>query len=99
MNFPGDTVTINLYSPVTLENGAALNTVTMREPLVRDRIAYAKDRGVEEERELRMIAQLCNLNDADVLQLTAADYAQLLDTFNVFMLPPDRRPNPTSSDQ
>ncbi|UDV36795.1 hypothetical protein [Enterobacter hormaechei] len=34
-----------------------------------------------------MIALLCNSANR-IWQLTAADYAQLLDAFNVFMLPP-----------
>ncbi|HBL5024423.1 TPA: phage tail assembly protein, partial [Enterobacter hormaechei] len=51
-----------------------------------------KDRGSEEEKEARMIALLCNLSEQDIWQLTAADYAQLLDAFNVFMLPPEKRP-------
>lgn len=92
MSFPGETRVIKLYSPVTLENGSALNEVTLREPLVRDRIAFSKDRGSEEEKEARMIALLCNLSEQDIWQLTTADYAQLLDAFNVFMLPPGERP-------
>lgn len=74
------------------ENGGQLEQVTLREPLVRDRIAFSKDRGSEEEKEARMIALLCNLSEQDIWQLTAADYAQLLDAFNVFMLPPEKRP-------
>ena len=69
-----------------------------REPLVRDRIAFTKDRGTEEEKEARMIAQLCNLSEQDIWLLTAADYAQLTDAFNVFMLPPGKRPKPKSSE-
>lgn len=99
MSIPGETRVIKLFSPVTLEGGAVLDEVTMREPLVRDRIAHAKDRGNEEEKEARMIALLCNLSERDIWQLTAADYAQLLDTFNVFMLPPVKRPKEDFSGQ
>lgn len=99
MSFPAETRTIKLYSPVALENGGLLEQVTMREPLVRDRIAFAKDRGNEEEKEARMIAQLCNLSEQEIWLLTAADYAQLLDTFNVFMLPPEERPKRDSCAQ
>ena len=88
MSFPGETRVIKLYSPVSFENGGLLE----QEPLVRDRIAFSKDRGSEEEKEARMIALLCNLSEQDIWQLTAADYAQLLDAFNVFMLPPEKRP-------
>lgn len=91
MNYPTETQLITLYTPINLENGRVLETLTMREPLVRDRIAFAKDRGNEEEKEARMIAQLCDLSEAQIWLLTAADYAQLTDAFNVFMLPPAKR--------
>ncbi|MBZ6390642.1 MAG: phage tail assembly protein [Pantoea dispersa] len=92
MNFPGETRVITLYTPVTLEGGVTLNEVRLREPLVRDRIAFSKEKGSEDEKEARMLAQLCNLSEQDIWQLTAADYAQLTDAFNVFMLPPAERP-------
>lgn len=95
MNYPGETRTIALYTPITLDGGIELTQITLREPLVRDRIAFAKDRGSDEEKEVRMIAQLCNLSEQAIWQLTAADYAQLLEVFNVFMLPPKKRPKPT----
>ena len=57
MSIPGETRVIKLFSPVTLEGGAVLDEVTMREPLVRDRIAHAKDRGNEEEKEARSALQ------------------------------------------
>ncbi|EUD12398.1 phage tail assembly protein [Providencia alcalifaciens] len=97
MSFPGETRTIKLYTPIILDGGVELTEITFREPVVRDRIAFAKDRGSEEEKEARMIAQLCGLSEQDIWQLTAADYAQLTDTFNVFMLPPAKRPKPTST--
>jgi hypothetical protein len=40
MSFPGETRVIKLYSPVSFENGGLLEQVTLREPLVRDRIAF-----------------------------------------------------------
>lgn len=92
MSFPGEIRVITFYSPLTLEDGSVLEQVSMREPLVRDRIAHSKDRGNDEEKEARMIAQLCSLSEQDIWKLTAADYAQLLDAFNVFMLPPADRP-------
>lgn len=99
MSFPGETRIITLHSPVTFDSGVTLDTITMREPLVRDRIAHSKDRGTEEEKELRMVAQLCNLTEQDLWLLTAVDYARLLDTFNVFMLPPGERPKEDFSGQ
>lgn len=99
MSFPGETRVIKLYSPVTLDGGAVLEQLTMREPLVRDRITHSKDRGNEEEKEARMVALLCNQSEQDIWKLTAADYAQLTDVFNVFMLPPGKRPKGKSSGQ
>ena len=46
-----------------------------------------------------MIALLCNLSEQDLWLMTAADYSQLLDAFNVFMLPPAKRPQVGSSGQ
>ncbi|EPC6092053.1 phage tail assembly protein [Citrobacter freundii] len=99
MSFPGETRVIKLYSPVSLDSGVVIDEVTMREPLVRDRITHAKDRGNEEEKEARMIALLCNLSEQDIWLMTAADYSQLTDAFNVFMLPPAKRPKAGSSGQ
>jgi hypothetical protein len=42
MSFPGETRVIKLYSPVSFENGGLLEQVTLREPLVRDRIAFSR---------------------------------------------------------
>ncbi|HHR6054390.1 TPA: phage tail assembly protein, partial [Providencia alcalifaciens] len=45
MSFPGETRTIKLYTPIILDGGVELTEITFREPVVRDRIAFAKDRG------------------------------------------------------
>ncbi|MEG3135537.1 phage tail assembly protein [Rouxiella sp. T17] len=97
MKYPGTSETITLYSPLILENGSELTTITMREPLVRDRLVYAKDRGNEEEKETRMLALLCDINDEDMQSLTMADQIQLQETFNRFMLPPAKRQKSRSS--
>ncbi len=93
MSYPADTRTITLFTPIYAGGETQLEHITMREPLVRDRIQFSKDRGNEEEKEARMIASLCNLTEQDIWQLTASDYAQLMDAFNVFMLPPEKRPS------
>lgn len=38
------------------------------------------------------------MNEQDVYALTAADYLQLEEAFNVFMLPPDKRPKAKSDE-
>jgi len=99
MSYPCVNRVIKLYTPIELEDSTVLEQVTMREPLVRDRIAYSKDRGTEEEKEARMIASLCNLAEKDIWLLTAADFSQLTDAFNVFMLPPEKRQSKELSGQ
>jgi len=42
MSYPGEIRTIILFTPVTLEGGAELSVVHMREPLVRDRISLCQ---------------------------------------------------------
>ncbi|KAB8307263.1 phage tail assembly protein [Erwinia endophytica] len=96
--YPGETKTIKLYTPVTITGDVVLTEVSMREPVVRDRILFAKDRGTEEEKEARMIASLCGISEQDLYKLTAADYIQMEEAFNVFMLPPAKRPKAISSE-
>lgn len=96
--YPANSKTITLYTPLTLANGSQLTEVAMCEPTVRDRITREKDRGSEGEKDARMLALLCNMNEQDVYALTAADYLQLEEAFNVFMLPPDKRPKPKSDE-
>lgn len=95
--YPANSKTITLYTPLTLANGSQLTEVAMREPTVRDRITREKDRGSEGEKDARMLALLCSMNEQDVYALTAADYLQLEEPFNVFMLPPDKRPKVKSA--
>lgn len=98
MNYPGTKMTITLFSPLTLEGGSKLEKVSMREPLVRDRIEYARRQGSDMEKEAQMIAELCGMNADDIYRMTAADYAQLEDAFNLFLLPPGERVKPTSEE-
>lgn len=96
--YPANSKTITLYTPLTLANGSQLTEVAMRESTVRDRITREKDRGSEGEKDARMLALLCGMNEQDVYALTAADYLQLEEAFNVFMLPPDKRPKAKSDE-
>lgn len=96
--YPANSKTITLYTPLILANGSQLTEVAMREPTVRDRITREKDRGSEGEKDARMLALLCGMNEQDVYALTAADYLQLEEAFNVFMLPPDKRPKAKSDE-
>lgn len=99
MSYPAEIKIITLYFPIKAIDGNDINEVRMREPLVRDRVAHSKDRGTEEEKEVRMLANLCNLNESDLQNMVAADYFQLQEAFEVFMLPPGKRPKPKLSEE
>ncbi|WP_225521060.1 hypothetical protein [Escherichia coli] len=64
MNIPGETRTITLYTCVTL-GGGAVERITCANRWCA--IALPSPRpGTEEEKEARMIAQLCNLSEQDI---------------------------------
>ncbi|WP_337047402.1 phage tail assembly protein [Serratia liquefaciens] len=98
MSYPTNKQEITFYSPLTLEDGSALTRVFMREPLVRDRIEFSRMKGNDLENEVAMIANLCDMNVRDVENLTSADFSQLEDMFNDFLLPPEKREKSTSSE-
>ncbi|MQH33499.1 phage tail assembly protein, partial [Escherichia coli] len=56
MSFPGETRVIKLYSPVSFENGGLLEQVTLRVPMVRDRITFSKARTSEVETNVNIIS-------------------------------------------
>ncbi|CAI2527719.1 phage tail assembly protein [Serratia ficaria] len=98
MSYPANKQEITFYTPLTLQNGSQLTRVFMREPLVRDRIEFSRMKGNDLENEVAMIANLCDMNREDVEQLTSADFSQLEDMFNDFLLPPEKRGKATSSE-
>lgn len=108
MIYPLQTKTITLYTPVKDMRGNEITSLSMREPQVRDRLKFSYIDGPDEQRDLAIIADLCNQPVEVLHELTIADYKQLEDQFIVFMVPPGRRealekkmksPNETSSEQ
>lgn len=98
MSYPANKKEIMFYSPLMLQDGSTLTHVCMREPLVRDRIEFSRMKGNDLENEVAMIANLCDMNREDVERLTSADFSQLEDMLNDFLLPPDKREKSTSSE-
>ena len=92
MNYPASTTVITLSRPFNL-NGKEVTVLEMREPLVADKILYDKNKGGSVEKEVAMIAGLCNLNASDLTNLPAYDFDQLTAAFNDFLLPPEERQN------
>lgn len=85
-----DSIEIPLSRPYEI-NGVKHASLTMFEPKLRDKILFSKDKGEPEEKSARMLARLLNLEDKDLLNLPACDYARLEDAFNELVKDPSDR--------
>ncbi|WP_336286552.1 phage tail assembly protein [Cronobacter dublinensis] len=92
MNYPATTITVTLSRPVDLD-GETVTSLTVREPTVRDKLMFEKAKGDLMEKELAMIASLCNRDPKELYNLPSYDYDQLVKAFNDFLLPPAERQN------
>lgn len=90
MNYPANTTVIKLSRPFKV-NDKEVNELTMREPRVVDKIMFEKATGGPVEREVSMLASLCELNPRDLDSLPAYDFENLTKAFNSFLLPPEER--------
>lgn len=90
MNYPANKKTIKLSRPLTV-GATEVTELHMREPLVFDKLNYEKQKGSALEKEINMIAGLCNVEPAELHQLTAYDYSQLGDALNDFLESPENR--------
>lgn len=75
---------IQLSKPITLD-GAKVSALRMREPTVKDQLAAQKVQGGDEEKEIAFIANLCQVNPADLHQLTLKDYKKVQAAFVDFL--------------
>ena len=80
--YPGET--IQLQYPVTVD-GAVLEQITMRRPLVRDRLIAEKTPGSDVEKEIRLLANLCELAPDTIEKLDMADYVKLQECLAGFL--------------
>jgi len=58
-------------------NGMETAVLRMREPTVEDMERYQDDKGSDAQREVRMIANLCEISPDDVRKMPLRDYARL----------------------
>lgn len=79
-----DTVDIALSKPITID-GAKVSALRMREPTVADQLAMDKAGGTDADKELSMIANLCQVAPADLHQLTLRDYRKVSKAFTDFI--------------
>lgn len=70
------TARIDLAVPITIA-GAEVSHLIMRRPKVRDEMAYSKALGSQEDKTLFLMASLCEVPEDDLLDLDAADWAEM----------------------
>lgn len=85
-----DSMTVTLSRPFEI-NGTTVETITVREPKLRDRILFSKDKGDAEEKTARMLARLANLNIEDIYSLPSCDYMKMEEAFNELVKTPTDR--------
>ena len=71
--------TIKLQYPLHV-NGRELTEIQLRRPKVRDRLAVEKMSANQAEKEVRFIANLCELAPDEIEELDMADYTKLQET-------------------
>lgn len=74
---------IKLSHPV-VSDGTELRVLSLRRPKVRDVLLAAKIGGTDEEKEIRVLANLCEVAPDVVEELDMADYKKLQDGYRSF---------------
>lgn len=80
-----DGVRIRLRKPIKDNGGVLVTHLDMREPTVADQLVVAKAKGVDAEKELVMIANLCELSPDTLKSLTMFDYVTVQQAFMDFV--------------
>ncbi len=76
--------TLELQYPFEAD-GETIRQLTLRRPLVRDRLISEKMSGSEVEKEIRFIANLCALPPQHIEHLDMADYVKLQEALADFL--------------
>lgn len=75
---------IELEQPIQLD-GRTLSTVTMRRVKVKDMLVHDKRAGSDGEKELHLIANLCELPPSALEDMDMADYGELQGVLKSFL--------------
>lgn len=78
------TTQIDLTYPINI-NGREVRSLQIRRPKVGDRLAVEKMNGDDAEKEIRFIANLCELAPSEVEKLDLSDYLKIQDTLAGFL--------------
>lgn len=66
-------------------DGTHTTFMDMREPTVQDQLTTDKMKGGEAEKELALLANLCEVSPDDLKGLSLADYRRLQDGYRYFL--------------
>ena len=78
--------TIKLISPFTINN-TTYETLSLRRPKVRDRLAVERLKKTDAEKEITMIANLAEVTTEVIEELDLADYAKVQEALQNFLEP------------
>lgn len=91
--------TIKLKYPVEV-TGETFTNLTMRRSKIKDRLLVAKMKNVsDEEKEIRLFANLCEVEPKVIEELDEADYSNLQKVYLGFFNSEGMSPEPLSSSQ
>ncbi len=79
-----DRVNIELKYPFEI-NGVTCDSLSIRRPKVNDRLIAEKSPGSEIEKEIRLIANLCEVSPENIMQLDLADYGSVQECLTSFL--------------
>ena len=77
------TTTIELSFPIVID-GTEVRALQMRRSKVKDQVLAAKMGGSEEEKEIRLFANLCEIAPDNVEELDMKDYQKIQETYKGF---------------
>lgn len=75
---------IPLQFPIKVD-GVEVKSIKMRRPKVRDMLAVSKVPGQDDEKELQLLSNLCELPPDSMKDLDMADYGKIQETFKGFL--------------
>lgn len=75
---------ITLEYPIHV-NGQEVRELQLRRPKVRDRLAVEKMSASQAEKEVRFIANLCEMAPNEIEELDMADYSKIQETITNFL--------------
>lgn len=77
--------TIITFAKAVTINGEEVAHIEMREPTVRDQLVASKMKGSDAEKEITMIANLCDLSPDQLHSLPLREYRKVQQTFMDFL--------------